>query len=226
MRGVDVVSWWRYLVGFTVLFPFVAHRYTPPRTSHLLVIGNSITKCPPCAVIGWAGNWGMAATAREKDWVHRLQASMPEDTTLTIVHGHAPDVATRAAELEGAVSSARASVVAIQIGDNMLPSDANEESLYQPMVRLIEAAFEARRHAKVVVLGTWDVEDVRNALMRQAAEDGGASFLRLDDLGARPGHRAWEQGVFDDPAVGWHPSDLGMAAIAERVAIALGYPAP
>lgn len=216
---------WRYLIAFTLFFPLVARQYAAPRTSHLLVIGNSITKHPPQQEIEWSGDWGMAATAREKDWVHRLWARMPTDTELTIVRGYAPDLTDRAEELEHTIRAARANVVVIQMGDNLPPNEASEDRLYAPMLELIEAACEARVSARVVVLGTWETDDVRNALMRLAAEEGGALFLRLDDLAAQPGHRAWEQGVFNHPAVAWHPSDLGMAAIADRVATALGYPA-
>lgn len=38
----------------------------------ILVIGNSITQHDPSVSLGWLGNWGMAATARSKDYVHLL----------------------------------------------------------------------------------------------------------------------------------------------------------
>ena len=36
------------------------------------MLGNSITRPPPLAEIGWPHNWGMAATALEKGFVHLL----------------------------------------------------------------------------------------------------------------------------------------------------------
>ena len=44
----------------------------------VLFVGNSITLHGPRPQIGWTNNWGMAATARDKDYVHLLQKKIVE----------------------------------------------------------------------------------------------------------------------------------------------------
>ena len=44
----------------------------------VLFVGNSITLHGPRPQIGWTNNWGMAATARDRDYVHLLQKKIVE----------------------------------------------------------------------------------------------------------------------------------------------------
>ena len=47
-----------------------------PAFRKMLVVGDALTACAPDASLGWPNDWGMAATARENDFAHRLHAAL------------------------------------------------------------------------------------------------------------------------------------------------------
>ena len=49
---------------------------TAPRYQKMLVVGDSLTACAPLPALGWNHDWGLAATARENDFVHRLHGQL------------------------------------------------------------------------------------------------------------------------------------------------------
>ena len=52
----------------------------------ILFLGNSITLHGPKADIGWTGNWGMAASAEDKDYVHLVSGALARHTGSTPRH--------------------------------------------------------------------------------------------------------------------------------------------
>ena len=53
------------------------------KVNRILFLGNSITRHGPKEAIGWNGNWGMAASSLDKDYVHILLRSLAEITGST-----------------------------------------------------------------------------------------------------------------------------------------------
>lgn len=79
---------WLITAGFALFFvsckKIIASTATTTNTltfHKVVILGNSITYAPPGPDIGWYGNWGMAATAQDSDYVHlvisKLQTKDP-----------------------------------------------------------------------------------------------------------------------------------------------------
>jgi hypothetical protein len=193
----------------------------------LLVIGHSIVKHGPAAQLGWKGHWGMAATAREKDWSHVLRARLA-----AAQGGRRIELVTRnllAPQLEQAAAAGRFAplaevgpdLVLIQVGDNMPKDKATEETLTRPYEQLLIALKRANPKAAVFGLSTWGACAHRNELMRKACARQGVGWIGISHLIGDKTNRAVSEGHFEHAGVNWHPGDRGMAAIAETVFDAL-----
>ena len=61
-----------------LLVCFTTPSFAQSAFKKVLFLGNSITKHGPKADIDWSGNWGMAASAEAKDYVHVFTKALSE----------------------------------------------------------------------------------------------------------------------------------------------------
>lgn len=185
----------------------------------VLFVGNSITLHGPRPEIGWTNNWGMAASARDKDYVHLLQrkiaAAQPEaQCCLLQVAGSferaffKPDWSC-----EKSYAWARAfkpDVIVLFFGANV-PKDYDAGKLAS--ARTFGAALEAfldyvdpEKRAFVLLSQGFYVRPKLDAEKAAVAQKRGCAFVNLEDIRAR----ADAHGRYN------HPGDLGMQLIADR----------
>jgi hypothetical protein len=74
------------LILFFWLVCFAVQASAATMFRKVLFLGNSITKHGPKGDIDWTGNWGMAASAESKDYVHLVTKALAEK------QGAAPEV--------------------------------------------------------------------------------------------------------------------------------------
>lgn len=190
----------------------------------ILIIGNSITRHAPKDEIGWYGDYGMAASCEEKDYVHLLASRILErEDACIMVHQLAEW--ERACTEEGALSLARAShdfhadTVIFRLGEN-IKSPTGEGAL-----ALMEKAFSTLADyicpegARVIFTTCFWRHGVVDEAIRAVAKKRGISLVELGDLGDDARYMA--VGLFEHRGVAMHPGDLGMAMIAERIYKAL-----
>ena len=198
----------------------------------ILFLGNSVTLHAPKADIGWLNNWGMAATAQSKDYVHVLTTAINATTggSLTVSpagSGGADNIADIDACLERNYPSYtnsqlqtqinyHANLVIMQFGENidMGSFDAvTFKSKLETLVGGLQASSNPNIFMTSEILASNSVVD---AIKQQVCAEDPAHRLLVNMSGFRDDatNRASSEGVYSDPGVQWHPGDKGMQFIA------------
>jgi len=183
----------------------------------ILFLGNSITLHSPAPDIGWHGNYGMAASCEENDYVHQLCAKLE-------TAGKCPQTRVRnVAEFERNPDGIDAEwfaddiafdpdIVILRISENT-PVDKLDAfaAAYEKLIRL----FREIRDCRIFAVGSFWPRGRAEELLCAAAEAAGADYLSLSAL---HGHNQYQAiGQFEHEGVAGHPSDAGMAAIADII---------
>lgn len=187
----------------------------------ILFIGNSITLHEVKPEIGWHGAWGMAASEREKDYVHQ---------TMRMAREICPDVGYMIAQAadwersfwqpEEALERLRAAreydadIVVIRIGENISREAMAEHDLLLAFEKMIDY-FNRSGRAQVIVTDMFWPSPEKSACAAQAAASRGAALVSISDLGTRDDMKAI--GLFEHGGVAAHPGDAGMLKIAEAI---------
>lgn len=190
---------------------------------NVLFVGNSITRHEPKPEIGWAGDWGMAASAKEKDYVHVTVKLLEEKL------GKINYCIANCGEWElnyyedgkilgwAEARNFRADIVIIRIGENIWQArDKFAEHDLAPRYAEMVEYFCSNPNAKVFVTDLfWRNQPIDDAIRAVAAEKG-YTLISLGDLGDEQENMAI--GQFWHEGVAIHPNDNGMRKIAERIA--------
>ena len=190
----------------------------------VLFVGNSITLHEVNKNIGWYNTWGMAASAKEKDYVHLCIRHIRQydpcalfgicqvgewerkyqdgDSTLCLFE---------------AARNFTADVIVVKLGANC-PHENFYAGRFKNCFASLMEYLNKTGHAKVIVASEF-YRHPSEEILKEYAEDMGYIFVSLSDLGERPEMRAL--GLFEHEGVANHPGDLGMAHIAQRLCEAL-----
>ncbi|WP_343638973.1 hypothetical protein [Roseateles sp.] len=161
----------------------------------LVVLGNSITKHGPLPSAGWVGNWGMAASAQDRDFAHTLGAMLRVPVTAVNVASIEMDPKAPLPQVQVDTST----LVVVALGDNGLAAR------YQDLLRLVSGA------GSIACTSTYWRRPVADLVMQRAARSVGATWVHIGDIykGA--------QGAWTNMDVARHPADADMHAMARRV---------
>ncbi|MBE7494483.1 MAG: SGNH/GDSL hydrolase family protein [Verrucomicrobiaceae bacterium] len=195
----------------------------------VLFLGNSITKHGPKADIDWSGNWGMAASAEAKDYVHVFTAS------LTQKQGAAPEILVKniadferahqgyefATKLKEAIDF-QADLIVLAIGENVPGlKTAEEKTQLQSDVTALLKSLQGTRKPTILVRSCFWANAAKDEALRGACDAVGGIFCDIGALGADKSLYGRAEREFKHAGVANHPGDKGMAAIAEALMKAL-----
>lgn len=198
----------------------------------ILFLGNSITLHGPKPDIDWSGNWGMAATAQSKDYIHRLTTAINATTggSLTVSPvggGGADNIVSIADSLERGYSSYtnsqlqtqinyHANIVVLQFGEN-IDMGSFDGVTFKSRLETLVSGLKTSSNPNIFMTGEILASNsVVDAIKQQVCGEDPMHrvFVDMSAFRADPTNRASSEGMFSDPGVQWHPGDKGMQFIA------------
>lgn len=180
-----------------------------------LVLGNSITRHAPQPSIGWFGDWGMAASVADSDYVHHLTRMTGGGIITTRGAARAGlQYGTFNLEQYSDLGARSFDWVILFIGDSV-HADTLDAVLFRQVVLDLIDLVASGSSPEVLVVSRWWANSRVDGLLSELASQEGWRFASIAGLRTLPGRSA--EGLFDNPQVAGHPGDLGMADIATRI---------
>lgn len=202
------------------------------KAKKILFLGNSITLHGPAESIGWNGNWGMAASAAEKDYVHVVLRALsePPETGFAGAESMILNIADferqyAAYPIEEKLREAIAfkpDLLILAIGENVaeLTSEDSKTQFHASVKNLLQA-FQKNGNPMIIVRSSFWPSPVKDAILKQAAGDTGAAFADIGGLASDESNYARSERPISHEGVAAHPGDKGMKAIADAIAGAM-----
>lgn len=186
----------------------------------ILFAGNSITLHGVKEDIGWFNEWGMAASAKENDYVHKTVEML--SSTYSKISFCICQVAEWELNYKNGVSvlcdfqEARdfnADIIIMRMGENCPKKDFDKAVFCEQYDKLI-SYFNPKATAKVILTTGFWYHPFDEAVI-EYGKTNNLPVITLGDLGEKDEMKA--TGMFWHSGVAHHPSDLGMFNIAKRI---------
>jgi len=217
-----------YLTGFTILFLFLALISCKKKEetdkddlfSTVLILGNSITHHLPAPEIGWFGDWGMAASAADKDYVHILMKRFKNQNNSVNVHfRNIADFETGYWNYDySKLDNFRdlgPDLLILRIGENVRETDMDSYDFGVYYLGLIDYFKQKNPALKIICVSSfWDQPGIEDCISK-LSKDNHLPMVSIKELSADITNTAF--GIFSHSGVASHPSDKGMKAIADMI---------
>ncbi len=193
--------------------------------NRILVLGNSVTLHPPAPNIGWTGNWGMAASAEEKDFVHLLIADIAKKA------GGQPEFLAKNTadferkqtdfDLKKGLADARAfrpDIVIVAIGANAPnPETPEAKARWKAAFEALLKEIQSWDKPRIFVRSEFWFSPIKEGVMKEACLQAGGVYVDMCRTDLVEKFAARSERKFDHAGVAGHPGDNGMRVIADSL---------
>ena len=187
-----------------------------PTFANVLIIGNSITYTPPNTGDGWFCSCGMAATVPDNDYVHLLTARFKKlnpNCVVTIGSSYLWELGDdNSFDLKGTYSqlvALKPDLVVFRLGEdvNQSPLDTSDfGNHYRALINYFT-------HGEIILgVGSIWSRPVTDRVMKSNTPN----FITLANLN-NLNLPIYSYGLFTDPGIQQHPSDVGHRLIADSI---------
>ncbi len=192
----------------------------------VLVYGNSIARHTPWPKIGWTNDWGMAASAPEKDFAHLVAAGLEDRlgkkgdlrvrNMAPLERSFTNDTSRMMAAERSADVAWAPDYVVIAVGENSpVVTDANSHLYVKFLADLARPFATLPKRPKIVMRSPFFYNKRKAELTERAAKEVGAVYVDVGELGKKDENKAI--GLFWHKGVANHPGDLGMKRLADLI---------
>ncbi len=216
---------------FALCLCVCAQEETQQKNISIMVIGNSITAHAPSENLGWTGDWGMAASCEENDYVGVMKRMFAEEFpewnatwTKGGIYGVEKSIDTRTdkdyatifkATFGATMANVNPDVVVFQFGDNV--SSYNKKA-YCEMYRQLADYCRGINPEMVIVFSKpyyGSPDDPRGRATQEIAVEKQVCYTSLCELNLVV-NWAKSEDFWTNEAILSHPGDKGMEEIAKK----------
>jgi len=186
------------------------------KPKEILVIGNSITQSPPIGE--WTGNWGMAASAPDKDFCSLISKNLDRKNIAVWENNFNCSV-----EHYYFVTSKHYDYIIFKIGENV--SDVS--NFKDALIDLTE--YYSNYTNKIILVTTvwseyvfdenntpYEVPSQKDRIIKEVAFEKGYILVDISEMKNNNSMFAWDE-YPNNGAIGSHPNDKGMEFIANKI---------
>lgn len=186
----------------------------------IMFAGNSITLHGVKEDIGWKNEWGMAASQKEKDYVHLVMSDVQKkepDASFCICQVANWEVnyknGSKVHDLYEVARDFEADIIIMRFVENCR-ADGFDEHVFKVELNKFINYLNPQNKAQIIFTTSFWRHPGDDAI-RQIAAQRGCALVELGDLGENDEMMA--KGLFWHEGVAMHPGDKGMEVIAKRI---------